>query len=72
MDAAEAAIGHHDDQIAVDRLAGHGSNDRIDVRQMPRAHVIGREVVDEFRFGEPFFGRQARPEYGGDDDLISA
>ena len=47
MDAAEAAVGHHDYQIAIARFTGDCRDDRVDVGQVPRPDVSLRQIVDE-------------------------
>ena len=70
MDAAEAAVRHEDDEIAVGVLAGNHLHDLIKGRRIARALPGACEIDDELLGGEPLAFGEIRAEHGRDHHLV--
>src|SRR5919109_339531 len=72
MNAAKPAIRHDDDQIAVAHLAGHVTDDRVDVRKMTCRHPGATKIAHQLTLGQSLLLGKRRSEYRCDDDFVRA
>src|SRR5215217_5619119 len=70
MNAAEAAVGHEHDHVALVTLGNDRPDDVVDIGDVARALSAAMEIVDEQLRRQPLGFRKTRPEHTGDDDLV--
>ena len=70
MDAAEPAIRHHDNDVAIASFSGDGLDDRVDIREVTRTHVLPGQIFHEFRFRQSFVRRQARAKHRRNHNFV--